>query len=179
MDIRSSSPSTTSSLAVTSLATYASLTLDEYDTISTTSSNTSTITTAPISNSNLAQNSTAIVNSTNSSNNSTAINNQLPPVSTFNLPQFRDSNVNQYDWWESNKAANSANTFNYTGNNLQPMDEDLHNLQNNSTPYLTSLHQQSIIGNNYDNYQYNGYHTEPAGQEYATGFTSLTSTLSN
>ena len=175
MDIGSSSPSTTSSLAVTSLATYASLSLDDQAfeaTTLTSSSSTATVTTTPIPNSSNQSAQTAI---TNNGSTSTSNSGQLPPVSTFTLPQFRDSTNNQY-WWESNNKAAPGNSssFNYPG---QPVD----GLQNNAN-YFSSLDQYSTsnggVSNAYD-YQYNGYHAEPTAGEYSSGFTSLTSTLSN
>lgn len=191
MDIGSSSPSTTSSLAVTSLATYASLGLDdqfEATTLSNSSSTATVVTTTSIPNSSqqttvTGQNSpqTAIINSTN--NTVATTNSQLPPVSTFLLPHFRDSS--NY-WWEGGSGCKTTTTTNsnYTGNNLQPMDDLSTNGNSNSSIYFSSLDQYStsngnVMSNNYD-YQYNGYHTEatPAG-EYSSGFTSLTSTLSN
>ena len=178
MDIGSSSPST-SSLAVTSLATYASLSLDDQAfeaTTLTSSSSTATVTTTPIPNSsNQSVAAQAAITNNGGTANSTSNSGQLPPVSTFSLPQFRDSN-NQY-WWESNNKAapgSSSSTFNYPG---QPID-GLHNNAN----YFSSLDQYSTsnggVSTAYD-YQYNGYHAEPTPGEYSTGFTSLTSTLSN
>lgn len=173
MDIGSSSPSTTSSLAVTSLATYASLSLDDQAfeaTTLTSSSSTATVTTTPIPNS---SNQSVVPANNGSTNSSTSNSGQLPPVSTFTLPQFRDSN-NPY-WWESNNKAAPANSssFNYPG---QPID-GLHNNAN----YFSSLDQYSNsnggVSNTYE-YQYNGYHAEPTPGEYSN-FTSLTSTLSN
>ena len=179
MDIGSSSPSTTSSLAVTSLATYASLSLDDQAfeaTTLTNSSSTATVTTTPIPNSS-NQSVAAQTGLTNDGSTATNTSNsgQLPPVSTFTLPQFRDSNNQQY-WWESNNKAAPGNSssFNYTGQSID-------GLQNNAN-YFSSLDQYSNsnggVSNAYD-YQYNGYHTEPTPGEYSSGFTSLTSTLSN
>ena len=192
MDIGSSSPSTTSSLAVTSLATYASLGLDDqFDATTTLSSSSSTVTTnqTVATGGQQPSSTTAILNNSANNSSNTQANNasQLPPVSTFILPHFRDSN--SY-WWESNKNANSASSsaFNYTGHNLQTMDDEPSNLTNvtnsNGSMYFPSLDQYSTangsgaMSNNYD-YQYNGYHSEPTAGEYSTGFTSLASTLSN
>lgn len=189
---------TTSSLAVTSLATYASLSLDvdQFESNTTPlSSSSSTVNSNPttITNGQQTTNSTAsILDSTDNTNSNltqqTTNSNQLPPVSSFILPQFRD---NSNYWWESNnsKTTNTTSTLNYTGhNNLQPMDDELNNAVNsnvNNTMYFSSLDQYSTTNgndmcNNYDYQSFNGYHNEPTVSEYRdSGFTSLTSTLSN
>ena len=145
MDMNSSSPSASSSLAVASLATYASIGVDEQ-----------------FDGSSLGAGSSS-----------------LPPVSTFILPNFRDTNY----WWENNEMKTPAPGYAtpITSSDATTIGSAETSPSGNGgahTPGIGFYGAEFVPSapNGYQ-YQYSGaYHTE-AG-DYSS-FTSLTSTLSN
>lgn len=129
----SSSPSASSSLAVASLATYASIGVDEqFD-------------------------SGSLGNGTSS----------LPPVSTFNLPNFRNTNY----WWEQNEYK-PATTY------AAPVSVSSVNGTTGPPNYFGAFPATGPTNVHYSQYpQYNGtYHADTS--DYSS-LTSLTSTLTN